>query len=121
MEESLERLRDEVARQDSTSHVDPHAVPAGAGPAARTLFAWAHCLVRRNTLAAFGLLAGALATGPVQRVYSSKPPPALPRGALGAPEEPGLIREQGARSYGTCVRLLHARSLGFFSVYLIAS
>jgi hypothetical protein len=63
----------------------------GAGPAARTLFAWAHRLVRRNTLAAFGLSAGVLATGPVKRVYTSKPPPALARRAPRAPGEPGSV------------------------------
>ena len=33
-------------------------VPNGAGPTSRILFAWAHRLARRRTLAAFGLSAG---------------------------------------------------------------
>ena len=37
-----------------------------AGPASRILFAWAHRLARRRVLAAFGLSAGVLATGPVK-------------------------------------------------------
>ena len=39
-------------------------------PYSRILFAWAHRLVRRRTLAAFGLSAGVLAVGPVQPAYS---------------------------------------------------